>query len=150
VVLWYCALKNLGLSLYLSQLLVKSLSILVVSPEYTFLVAPALALTRHEGQVSMEKVCGVFNFEFRLHGETNVVSFAKTAVVQVIARFTPSGQQRVSTYLTFQCPRTWAAANVWSPQFVLIAKLTAEAFLASVDSGFLCAFIVQLSTNITM
>jgi hypothetical protein len=41
--LWYCALKNLGLPLYLSQLLVKPLQILVLSPEYTFLVTRALA-----------------------------------------------------------------------------------------------------------
>jgi len=43
VAVWNCALKNLGLPLYLSQLLVKPIPILVLSPEYTFLVTPALA-----------------------------------------------------------------------------------------------------------
>jgi len=37
------ALINLGLPSYLSQLLVKPLPILVLSPEYTFLVTPTLA-----------------------------------------------------------------------------------------------------------
>jgi len=36
-------LKNVGLPSYLSQLLVKPLPVLVLSPKYTFLVAVALA-----------------------------------------------------------------------------------------------------------
>ena len=40
---WYCTMKNLGLLSYLSQLLLEPLPILVLSPEFNFLVAPALA-----------------------------------------------------------------------------------------------------------
>jgi len=58
----YCTLKNLGLPSYLSQLLVKSLLILVLIPECTFLVVPALALSRHDRWVSMQKV--YWNFRF--------------------------------------------------------------------------------------
>ena len=54
--LWYCTLKNLGLPSYWSQLLMKPLPILVLNPENTLLVAPALTLCRHEARVSMKKV----------------------------------------------------------------------------------------------
>jgi hypothetical protein len=40
---WYCTLKNLDLPTCLSQLLAEPLLILVLSSEFTFLVAPALA-----------------------------------------------------------------------------------------------------------
>jgi hypothetical protein len=58
----YSTLKILGLSSYLSQLPVKSLPILVLSPECTFLVAPALALSRHDGWISVQKVFCDFRF----------------------------------------------------------------------------------------
>jgi len=41
--LWYCTMKNLDLPSYLSQLLAKPLSILVLSAEYILVMAPALA-----------------------------------------------------------------------------------------------------------
>ena len=53
---WYSTLKILGLSSYLPHLPVKPLPIMVLSPECTFLVAPALALSRHDGWISMQKV----------------------------------------------------------------------------------------------
>ena len=56
VALWYCKLKNLGLLLYLTHLLVKPLPILVLSPEYNFLVALAMALSHHEGWVSIPNI----------------------------------------------------------------------------------------------
>ena len=56
----YFTLKNLGLSFYLSQLPVKPLPILVLSPDCTFLVAPALALGRHDRWVSIAE--GILEF----------------------------------------------------------------------------------------
>jgi hypothetical protein len=58
----YFTLKNLSLSSYLSQLPVKPLPVLLLSPECTFLVAPALAFSRHDGWVSMQKVYWDFRF----------------------------------------------------------------------------------------
>jgi hypothetical protein len=56
VALQYCKLKNLGLPSYLTQLLFKTLPTLVLSPEYNFLVAPAVALSHHERWVSTQRV----------------------------------------------------------------------------------------------
>jgi hypothetical protein len=38
----------------------------------------------------MQKAYGVFYFVFRWHGEASDISCAKTAVVQLIASFTPN------------------------------------------------------------
>jgi hypothetical protein len=48
--------EKAGLPLYVSQLLEGPLPILVLSPEYTLLVAPGLALSRHERRVSVQKL----------------------------------------------------------------------------------------------
>jgi hypothetical protein len=58
VALRYCKLKSLGLPSYLTQLLLKPLPTLVLSPEYNFLVAPAVALSHHERWVNSECILG--------------------------------------------------------------------------------------------
>jgi hypothetical protein len=64
VALWHCTLKDLRLPSYLSQLLVKPLSILVLSPEYTLLVAPTLPSSRHGGLNIKLKPCARASHRF--------------------------------------------------------------------------------------
>jgi hypothetical protein len=132
VALRYCTLKNLGLPSYLAQLLVNPFQILFLSPEYNFLVAPVLALSRHERRVSIQRYIGMFYFVFRFSREANCVSYAKTSVVQVTARFMPYHRDStgIDIYVSFnqpvKCSRKWAAANFCNPNFIMIARLTAK------------------------
>jgi len=100
VALWCCTLKMFGLPSYYSQLLAKPLLFQVLSPECNFLVAPILAMSRHEGWFSKQKIYWDILFCVSISRRSHWCWLCKNSSrIQVIARFTAHHQDSMRHWL---------------------------------------------------